>query len=288
MAGTPPQLDALSLSVDIVRPVDTATTCYRHPDREAPLRCTRCDRPSCLDDAVDAPVGFLCPDDAQQSARVRRVTAAASGDVTKVLTGMLVAIYVLQQVGLGDLTNRGLTFGPLIAEGEWWRLVTGGFLHGGLLHIGFNAYLLYQLGMMLEPVLGRSRFLAVYAAGLAGGSAGVMLLSWDAPTLGASGAVFGLMGAAMIMLRRRGINPWQTSIGSLVLLNLVITFIIPAVSIGGHLGGLAGGALAAATLLAAEDRASGAPAWIVAGALMAAAYGAAVAGPLLPSIPFLT
>lgn len=268
--------------------MDTATTCYRHPDREAPLRCTRCERPICLDDAVDAPVGFLCPDDARQSDRVRRVTAAASGDVTKVLTGLLVAVYVLQQLGIGDLTERGLTFGPLVAEGEWWRLVTGGFLHAGLLHIGFNGYLLYQLGMLLEPALGRSRFLAVYTAGLAGGSAGVMLLSWDAPTLGASGAVFGLMGAAMVMLRRRGINPWQTQIGSLVLLNLVITFIIPQVSIGGHLGGLAGGAVAAAALVAVDGRSSGVPAWLVAGGLMAAAFGAAVAGPLLPEIPFIS
>jgi membrane associated rhomboid family serine protease len=199
-----------------------------------------------------------------------------------------VAVYVLQQVGLGDLTVRGLTWGPLVAAGEWWRLVTGGFLHGGLLHIGFNGYLLYQLGMMLEPSLGRSRFLAVYAAGLAGGSAGVMLLSWDAPTLGASGAVFGLMGAAMVLLRRRGINPWQTSIGSLVLLNLVITFVIPRVSLGGHVGGLAGGALAAAMLAAAGERTSSAAPWLVAAGLFAAAYGAGLAGPLLPSIPFLT
>ncbi len=278
---------ALSQSAEIVRPVDTTTTCYRHPDREAPLRCTRCDRPICLDDAVDAPVGFLCPDDARQSDRVRRVTAAAQGNVTKVLTGLLVAVYVLQQVGLGDLTQRGLTFGPLVAEGEWWRLLSGGFLHGGLLHIGFNGYLLYQLGMMLEPALGRARFLAIYAAGLAGGSAGVMLLSWDAPTLGASGAVFGLMGAAMVLLRRRGINPWQTSIGSLVLLNLVITFVIPRVSIGGHIGGLAGGALAAAAIVATDDRASGTTAWLVAGALFAVAFGAGVAGPLLPAIPLL-
>ena len=271
-----------------MRPVDTTTTCYRHPDREAPLRCTRCDRPICLEDAVDAPVGFLCPDDAQQSARVRRVTAGASGTVTKTLTGVLVAIYVLQQIGLGDLTVRGLTFGPLVAEGEWWRLVTGGFLHGGLLHIGFNGYLLYQLGMMLEPALGRSRFLAIYSAGLAGGSAGVMLLSWGAPTLGASGAVFGLMGAAMVLLRRRGINPWQTSIGSLVILNLVITFVIPQVSIGGHVGGLIGGAVAAATLAAADGRTSSASPWGVAIALMALAYWAGVAGPVLPTVGFLT
>ena len=268
--------------------MDTTTTCYRHPDREAPLRCTRCDRPICLEDAIDAPVGFLCPDDARQSARVRRVTAASSGSVTKGLTALLVVVFVLQEVGLGQLTQRGLTFGPLVAEGEWWRVVTGGFLHGGLLHIGFNGYLLYQLGMMLEPNLGRSRFLAIYTAGLAGGSVGVLLLSWSAPTLGASGAVFGLMGAAMVLLHRRGINPWQTSIGSLVLLNLVITFLIPRVSIGGHLGGLAGGALAALVLAATSDRIGGTGAWVVAVVLLAGALVAGFAGPLLPTVPFLT
>lgn len=263
--------------------MDTTTTCYRHPDREAPLRCTRCERPICLEDAVDAPVGYLCPDDAQQSRRVRRVTAAASATVTKVLTGALVAIFVLQQTGAFLITQRGLTFGPLVAEGEWWRLATGGFLHGGFLHIAFNGYLLYQLGRMIEPVVGRSRFLAVYTAGLAGGAAGVMLLAWDQPTLGASGAVFGLMGAAMILLRRRGINPWQTQIGTLVMLNLVITFVVPRISIGGHLGGLAGGALAAAALVATSDRGlrGDAAPWVVAVGLSVVALGAGVAGPVL-------
>ena len=272
-----------------MRPVDTTTTCYRHPDREAPLRCTRCERPICLADAIDAPVGYLCPDDAQQSRRVRRVTAAASASVTKVLTGLLVAIFLLQQTGLFQVTQRGLTFGPLVAQGEWWRLIAGGFLHGGFLHIAFNGYLLYQLGKMIEPALGRSRFLAVYTAGLAGGAAGVMLLAWDQPTLGASGAVFGLMGAAMVMLRRRGINPWQTQIGTLVALNLVITFVVPSISIGGHLGGLAGGALAAAAIVATSDRGAStdtAP-WLVAGGLLALAWVAGVSGPLLAGIPLL-
>ena len=258
-------------------------TCYRHPEREAPLRCTRCERPICLEDAVDAPVGYLCPDDAQQSRRVRRVNAAASASVTKVLTAAVVVIFLLQQTGVSQLTQDGLTFGPLVAEGEWWRLVTGGFLHANIMHIGFNGYLLYQLGRMIEPALGRSRFLAVYCAGLAGGAAGVMLLAWDQPTLGASGAVFGLMGAAMVLLRRRGINPWQTQIGSLVVLNLVITFVVPQISIGGHLGGLAGGALAALALAATDDRGagSGATAWLLAAGLMAVAVGAGVTGPVL-------
>lgn len=271
-------------------PDGTTTTCYRHPGREAPLRCTRCERPICLEDAIDAPVGYLCPDDARQSRRVRRVTAGASADVTKGLVAVLVVLFVLQETGAFQLTQRALTFGPLVAQGEWWRVVTGAFLHGGLMHIGFNGYLLYMLGRMLEPVLGRARFAAIYTAGLAGGAAGVLLLSWDQPTLGASGAVFGLMGAAMVMLRRRGINPWQTSIGSLVVLNLVLTFVVPQISIGGHLGGLAGGALAAGVLVAGTDRGESgqAGAWVVAVALLALSFVAGFSGPLLPELPLVS
>lgn len=267
---------------------DSTTTCYRHPGREAPLRCTRCERPICLDDAIDAPVGFLCPEDARQAPRVRRAARAAGSPVTRGLVVVLVGVHLLQQVvpeviGLGILNGRFMA-----ATGQWWRLVTGGFLHANLLHIGFNGYLLWQLGGMMEPSLGRARFLGVYAAGLAGGSAGVVLLSWEQSTLGASGAVFGLMGAAMVLLRRRGVDPWRTSIGSLVLLNLVLTFVIPGISVGGHLGGLGGGALAAVTLAASDGRRSSAAPWAVAAGLMALAWYGAAAGPLLTDIPLVS
>jgi membrane associated rhomboid family serine protease len=270
---------------------DTTVTCYRHPDREAPLRCTRCDRPICLEDAVDAPVGFLCPEDAQQAPRVRRVAQSAGAPVTRVLVYVLAGVFLLQELGVAEITRRGILLGPAIAAGEWYRLFTGAFLHANLIHIAFNGYLLWQLGHMLEPAMGRGRFLGVYAAGLAGGSAGVVLLSWGSPTLGASGAVFGLMGAAMVLLRRRGINPWQTSIGSLVLLNLVITFLFSGISVGGHVGGLLGGALAAWTIADVRPEAGGsvtARPWLVAGLLTVAAWLAAVAGPLLPRVPLLS
>lgn len=239
-----------------MEPATSTTTCYRHPDRPAPLRCTRCDRPICLEDAHDAPVGFLCPDDARQPARVRRVQRGMQATVTRALVGLLVAGFVLQSV-FPAITQAGITFGPAIADGQWWRLVTGAFLHGNLLHIGFNAYLLWQLGQMLEGALGTARFSFLYAAGLAGGAAGVLLLSFDAPTLGASGAVFGLMGAALVLLRRQGVDPWRSSIGTLVIFNLVLTFVIPSISIGGHVGGLVGGALAALTLRRRSPRSAG-------------------------------
>jgi membrane associated rhomboid family serine protease len=156
--------------------------------------------------------------------------------------------------------------------------VTSGFLHANLMHVGFNGLLLWQLGHLLEPLLGRGRFLALYAAGLAGGSLGVMLVSWISTvaglsgidlamrvlggnpfqtTIGASGAVFGLMGAAMVVLRSRGINPWRTSIGTLVALNLVLTFAISSISVGGHLGGLLAGALAGKLLMVERTEAAG-------------------------------
>ena len=137
-------------------------------------------------------------------------------------------------------------WGPAIDIGhDYWRLITGGFLHAGLIHIGFNMYILYWLGTMLEPSLGHARFLALYFASLLAGSFGALLLSPNEVTVGASGAVFGLMGAAFVLQRARGMDPMQSGVGPLILLNLALSFIIPNISIGGHLGGLVGGALAA-------------------------------------------
>jgi membrane associated rhomboid family serine protease len=147
--------------------------------------------------------------------------------------------------------NLGL-FGPAVADGEIWRLASSGFLHSGLLHVGFNMYLLYMLGQMLEPELGPRRFALLYLAALLAGSAGALALEPEALTVGASGAVFGLMGAAFVELRSRGVDPFQTFIGPLILLNLVISFVIPNISIGGHVGGLIGGAIAALVLIASS------------------------------------
>jgi membrane associated rhomboid family serine protease len=147
-----------------------------------------------------------------------------------------------------------------VAEpGQWYRIVTSGFLHFGIIHIGFNMYLLYLLGQMLEPAIGRVRFALIYFAALLGGSAGAMLLQPDAFHGGASGAVFGLMGAAFVGYRLRGVNPLTTGIGTTLVLNLLITFTIPGISIGGHLGGVVAGGLCALVVLAPGHR--GYPVW---------------------------
>ena len=164
------------------------------------------------------------------------------------------------QLGLSaDIIDRGVLFqfadGPYIAgPGEWYRVITSGFVHFGLIHIAFNMYLLYLLGQMIEPAIGRVRFTLLYFASLVGGSAGAMILQPNGFHGGASGAVFGLMGAAFVGYRLRGVNPFATGIGTLLLLNLFITFAIPGISIGGHLGGVAVGALVGAVVLAPNQR----------------------------------
>ena len=230
-------------------------TCYSHPDRETGVSCSNCGNPICPDCMTTTAVGMRCPECAGQKQQVHTLR---SMHVDPTVTYVLIAVNVLMFLGSGAggsfLTGSGGTsrvffdlalFGPSVDQGEIWRLVTSGFLHSGLLHVGFNMYILYWLGTMLEPSLGHARFLALYLASLLAGSFGALLLSPNAVTVGASGAVFGLMGAAFVMQRSRGIDPMQSGIGPVILFNLVISFVIPNISIGGHLGGLVGGAAAA-------------------------------------------
>jgi membrane associated rhomboid family serine protease len=275
-------------------PQPTVTTCYRHPDRETGRRCTRCGKPACSECLVQATVGSHCLDCVKQAqpdlkTRVKYANARQNTLVTYVLIAVNVAVFVW--VATGDSTAFGQSFGrsgsitprqfeiglnPFILrngatvpgvgtfqEHEWYRLVTSGFLHFGILHLLLNMYLLYLLGQMLEPVLGRTRFALLYFAALLGGSAGVLVLSGsnDVTTSGgASGAVFGLMGAAAISMHQRGVNIMQTGVGRTLLLNLVFTFLIPGISIGGHLGGVVIGGICGAVMLAPKWKAF--PVWV--------------------------
>ncbi len=229
-------------------------TCYRHRDRETGVSCSNCGNPICPDCMTPTPVGMRCPECSRQKTPVRTMRSLGTEPYA---TYVLIALCVVAYIGSaasgsslaggpgGSLVADGALSGIQVADGQWWRLVTGGFLHAGLLHLFFNMYVLYWLGSMLEPQLGRARFLGLYFASLLAGSFGALLLSDPrAQTVGASGAVFGLMGAAFVLQRARGINPMESGIGLFILLNLGITFIIPGISIGGHLGGLVGGALA--------------------------------------------
>jgi membrane associated rhomboid family serine protease len=145
----------------------------------------------------------------------------------------------------GDVYRHGALYGPAVANGDWYRLITSGFLHAGLLHIGFNMFVLFVLGRVLEPAIGSLRLLAIYFVSLLAGSFGALLLDPTTPTVGASGAIFGLMAATFVIARRRGVDQVASQIGIWIVLNIALSFSISGISIGGHLGGLVGGALAA-------------------------------------------
>ncbi|HUZ15193.1 MAG TPA: rhomboid family intramembrane serine protease [Gaiellaceae bacterium] len=242
--------------------------CYRHPDRETGLSCSECGRPICADCATFAPVGIRCPDHAgarggKKSRQIKPPTvhraegvalATGSAPITKALIAANVAIYLITvEQGGGGLNNPGgslldrwILYGPLVIHGGWYRLVTNMFLHANLLHIGFNMYALWIIGTPVEQYLGRVRYLGLYFVSGLAGSAGALVLTPHSPTLGASGAVFGVLGSMMIL-------EWQIT-GRLagnamtwIAINLVVDFVYNgfggAISIGGHIGGAIGGIL---------------------------------------------
>jgi membrane associated rhomboid family serine protease len=235
--------------------------CYRHPSRETAVSCSNCGKPICPDCMTTTTVGMRCPDCASQRTKVMRMRDMAT--VPRV-TYALIAINVLAFLAEGNVTlssggagnsvyQEGALLGSSevpalagqgVAHGQWWRIATGGFLHENLIHIGFNMYILYLLGQMLEPALGRLKFAVIYGVSLLTGSLGALLVSPHSLTVGASGAVFGLMGAAAVEMRARQIPVMQSGIGTLILINLVISFTLPGISWGGHIGGLIGGAIA--------------------------------------------
>ena len=235
-------------------------TCYRHSNRETGVRCSNCERPICPDCMTSTQVGMRCPECARQSTKVRTMRSVSS-DPT--LTYILIGINVLAGLGSvyggnvgtegGSLTDAWELSRAQLADGDLWRLVTSGFAHRGLFHLLANMLALYILGTMLEPALGRRRFALIYFVSLLCGSLGVLLFSAD-ESAGASGAVFGLMGAAVVVARSRGLNLMESGLGLWLGINLLITFTIPNISIGGHLGGLAGGALAGLVLVELGER----------------------------------
>jgi len=239
-------------------------TCYRHPNRETGVSCSNCGRPICPECMTSTPVGMRCPECAKQRTKVRSGPGAFSGAHTPYATYALIALNVIAffaELGAGggatagQLVQDGGIFGPAISDGDWYRIVTGGFLHAGPLHLLFNMYVLYVAGTLLEPGIGTPRFLAIYFISLLAGSFGALLLDPNTVTVGASGAIFGLMAAVLVVARGRGMEQIATQFGLFIVLNLVLTFSIPNISVGGHLGGLIGGGLAALLLVGVERQA---------------------------------
>jgi membrane associated rhomboid family serine protease len=205
-----------------------------------------------------------CPECSKQRTKVVQVRAGGMTSVPRV-TYALIAINVVAflaeqgQFSLsgssihGRVINEGVLFRGGIVEGQYWRLVSSAFLHENLLHIGFNMYLLYLLGMMLEPAMGAVRFASVYLTAMLAGAVGALIATAN-PSLGASGAVFGLMGVAVVELRARQMSVMQSGIGGLIIINLIFSVAIPNISIGDHVGGLIGGAVAGLAIRAADQR----------------------------------
>lgn len=273
-------------------------TCYRHPDRETGVSCSNCGRPICPECMTSTPVGMRCPECAGERTRVRSGVAAlqAAGDPwgTYVLIAIIVVVFLGELAsgasattigGGSSLIADGAVFGPGIDDGEWYRIVTGGFLHAGLLHLGLNMLVLWILGRLLEPAIGTPRFLGIYFVSLLAGSFGALVADPNVPTVGASGAIYGLMGATIVIARRRGVEQIASEIGIWLILNLVLTFSISGISIGGHIGGLIGGTLAGMVIAAAESRAGARPALGVEGLALLVLGVASVGGALWAAQP---
>ncbi|MET0495272.1 MAG: rhomboid family intramembrane serine protease [Actinoplanes sp.] len=262
----------------------TAPVCYRHPSKETYVRCTRCERPICPDCMNEASVGHQCPECVAQGRKTQRPARTAfggsaagrAGTVTKTLIGINVVVMVIS-VATGGLTaiaggdwggllggSTPLTewgsviglaaYGPAgevalhgVAEGEWYRLFTAMFLHYGILHLLMNMYALWFLGRDIERVLGPVRYIGLYVlAGLGGNVAAYLFSAPNAQSAGASTAVFGLMTAIFVLLKR--LNLSVAPILPVIVINVIFTFVVSSISVAGHLGGLVVGAIVAAIM----------------------------------------
>jgi membrane associated rhomboid family serine protease len=199
--------------------------------------------------------------------RLRRWNAGQTLIVTKTIIALNVAVFVISLTGGGASLLNGT--GPVqdalgldapdIRNGEWYRIITSGFTHFGLLHIALNMWFIWIVGQLLERALGPLKYGLTYLAALLAGSAGALILDPNVLTAGASGAAFGLLGAAVIGLRQRGVPLLRSDLGMLLVLNLGLTFVIPGIAIGGHVGGLIGGGICGYVLL--QPRRGPRPSW---------------------------
>jgi membrane associated rhomboid family serine protease len=249
--------------------------CYRHPDRETGLSCSDCGRPICADCATFAPVGIRCPDHSgmrrttramnrapRPVAQTQRRLGATDALVTKVLIGINAVVYLIGVIEPGggffyplsaqayvdphSFYQRLWLYAPEVAHGGWYRLLTSAFLHASIWHIGFNMLALWLIGAPVEMYLGRARYLGLYLVSGLAGSAGALIASPLSPTVGASGAIFGILGA-MLIIEHRATGSLRGTAMTLIVINLVWGFVFNGfggnISIGGHIGGLIGGIL---------------------------------------------
>lgn len=249
----------MSYGIPSAEPSADIPVCPRHPDRPSYVRCQRCGRPACPECQRAAAVGFQCVDCVNEQKRATPAYRSEYGGalavgkplVTYLIIALCVLVYVLQWVVPGDAVYQQFAFANVLAEREPWRMLTAAFLHSQsfLLHIVLNMYTLWIFGQALEPLLGRVRYLVVYLLSAIGGSVGFLLLTPDYPpvgVVGASGAIFGLFGAMLVVQRQRGGDTRQLWV--LIAINGAIGFFIQGIAWQAHLGGLITGGLAAAAI----------------------------------------
>jgi membrane associated rhomboid family serine protease len=213
-------------------------------------------------------VGMRCPECARERTKVKtvRTPSSAAGSVTLILIAINVVLFLgetatgtplggVSASGVGTLYEKGALFGPFIVDlHQYYRLVTSGFLHDGILHILFNMWFLYVMGRILEPVVGRVNFVVIYLVSLLAGSFGALLFEPQSPTVGASGACFGILGALIVIAHFRRISIWQSGLGLTLVINVVFSLSVAGISIGGHIGGLIGGGICGLLIVQLGER----------------------------------
>ena len=236
------------------------------------MSCSSCGRSICPDCMTPTPVGMRCPECARERTKVKtastlRAPALGRYSVTQILIAINALVFLAEVAtgtplggvgsgGVGTLYAHGFIAGPFLVHGhhEYYRLLTSGFLHDGLLHILFNMVFLYFVGPSLEAAVGKVNFVAIYFASLLAGSFGALLLTPLSPTVGASGALFGLLGALVVVAHYRGISIWSSGLGPTLLINIVFSLTISDISIGGHVGGFVGGVICGVLYMELVDR----------------------------------
>ncbi|MBC9820275.1 rhomboid family intramembrane serine protease [Terrabacter sp. MAHUQ-38] len=286
----------------VPQPAAGPSVCPRHPDREAYVRCQRCHRPACPECQRPAAVGIQCVDCVREAARTaptgRTIFGGRATDGTPVVTYAIIAIcavvYLLQRAD--PSVTRDFAFVPALGWTEPWRFVTAAFLHSPdtIFHILLNMFALWSLGQYLEPLLGRARFAALYLISGVGGQVGVALLAgsptmegletgqdpgWITQVVGASGAIFGLFGALLVLNRHLGRS--STAMYATIAINAAFGFIYPGIAWQAHLGGLVTGLACAGVIVAFRRQRVRQLVWAALGGVLAILVAVAVAKYLL-------
>ena len=226
---------------------ESASVCYRHPNRESWVLCQRCGKTICGDCQIPAAVGVHCPDCVKEQrpsqAKVYRVRSGSFGQQTRATNGLLLVLAVgfVAQFFLGNNFDATYGFYAPLALVEPWRFITYAFLHSGIMHIAFNGYSLWVLGQIVERRLGTARFLTIFGAAVVFGALAVLLIAPETFVIGASAGIFGLFAALLVL--NRGLSGSNVSLLVIIGINLVLGFVIPGISWQAHLGGLVGGFL---------------------------------------------